>query len=172
MRVTRDLLMVNDISFRNAVDADIEDIVAIENECFTDAWSAESFRSSLANPFCEVIVCQRDGYSDTDGEFSRIVAHAVMMHMYEQGEIAKVAVARDFRRQGIASRLVDWLLKIAEHEDVENVFLDVRQSNTAARALYEKAGFTPYATAEAFYKSPVEAAVKMIYSINENEFAE
>lgn len=160
--------MEHDISFRSATEADIDDIVAIENDCFTDAWSAESFRSSLANPFCEVIVgvCHGDGYSDTDDELSNIVAYAVMMHIYEQGEIAKVAVAKSYRRQGIALRLVGWLLKIAEHEDVENVFLDVRQSNEAARALYEKAGFTPYATAEAFYKSPVETAIKMKYDVS------
>ena len=152
--------MGNVIAFRSATTRDIDVITAIERDCFTDAWSAKAFASSIDNPFCEVIV------GETDEEESAIAAYAVMLHMYEQGEIAKVAVAEKYRRQGIALRLVNWLLKIAEHEDVENVFLDVRQSNTAAQALYEKAGFESYATAEAFYKMPVEAAVKMRRDIN------
>lgn len=146
--------MEYDISFRSAGESDINAITAIENDCFTDAWSKEAFKSSLANPFCEVIVAET--YED-----KMIVAYAVTMHMYEQGELAKVAVARQYHRQGIALRLVRWLLRIAEHEGVERVFLDVRQSNTAARALYEKAGFKSYAVTEDFYKSPVEPAIKM-----------
>ncbi len=149
------------ITFRNATTKDIDDIVALEHDCFPDPWSATSFKSSLDNPFCEVIV------AETQEETTIIVAYAVMLHMYEQGEIAKVAVAPAYHRQGIATEIVNWLIKIANHEDVETIFLDVRESNEAARKLYERVGFVQYDTTEGFYKNPPEASVKMRYDIGE-----
>ena len=151
------------ITFRNATTKDIDDIVALEHDCFPDPWSAKSFASSLDNPFCEVIVAVMQVKKPI------IVAYAVMLHMYEQGEIAKVAVAPAYHRQGIATEIVNWLIKIAEHEDVETIFLDVRESNKAARKLYERVGFVQFDTTEGFYTNPPEASVKMRYDIGEHQ---
>jgi ribosomal-protein-alanine N-acetyltransferase len=72
----------------------------------------------------------------------------------EEIEILNVAVARRFRRCGVASALLANLPKAT-------VFLEVREGNSAARAFYRKAGFTEAGLRRAYYSHPTEGAIVM-----------
>ncbi len=72
-------------------------------------------------------------------------------------EILNVAVAREFRRRGVADSLIR--AQIAERNG--DWFLEVRVSNAPARNLYHKIGFSETGTREAYYRDPPEAAVVM-----------
>ena len=148
------------VNYRLATPLDIPAIVALEEESFTDAWSHDSFESSLTNPFCEIIIGEM--LTDTG---NTIVAYAVMMCMYEQGDLAKIAVDANYRHRGIATELIAHLIKRATYKGVERIFLDVRASNTPAINLYIRVGFIRTGNAASFYKSPVEDSVKMRYDI-------
>ena len=74
-------------------------------------------------------------------------------------EIENVAVAGSVLRRGLGTRLVGELLAVASHQGAKAVFLEVRESNRAARALYEKCGFMEIGHRKRYYQSPEETAV-------------
>jgi ribosomal-protein-alanine acetyltransferase len=74
-----------------------------------------------------------------------------------EAEILNLAVAPEWRRRGVARFLLDTLVL----NRADDVFLEVRASNAAARRLYETAGFTECGRRPGYYKNPPEAAVLM-----------
>jgi len=74
-------------------------------------------------------------------------------------ELENVVVADDFHRQGIGRRLVEEFLARARQGQSQSVFLEVRESNTAARALYAKLGFHEIGRRKSYYRTPLEDAV-------------
>ncbi len=75
----------------------------------------------------------------------------------EECELLNLAVAPEFRRQGIARGLLAALLAEAHRA----VFLEVRESNKVARAFYKSMGFQEVTTRKGYYQSPPEAAIVM-----------
>lgn len=75
----------------------------------------------------------------------------------DEAEILNVAVAPTWRRRGLARKLI----ARAAPAEVRTLFLEVRESNQAARALYLAAGFTEYGRRPGYYQHPAEAAVLM-----------
>lgn len=76
---------------------------------------------------------------------------------YDECEILSVAVHPDFRRRGIARRLIEWGRQRCPGE----VFLEVRESNASARYFYESMGFTEIGRRPEYYTDPPEGAVVM-----------
>lgn len=74
-------------------------------------------------------------------------------------ELENLAVAPDSRRLGVGTRLLQTLLRRARRARAEGIFLEVRESNQAARGLYESAGFIATGRRVAYYSDPPEAAV-------------
>ena len=81
--------------------------------------------------------------------------------MLDEGYITNVAVRPDARRHGIARRLLQELQKAAEKQGLSFITLEVRVSNVAAIALYEKAGYISVGTRKAFYHDPKEDSMLM-----------
>ena len=116
-----------------------------------EGWSAESFRSETEKETGHVLYIM-------DGE--RVIALLSGYHAVGEGDITSVAVHPDHRRKGLAEKLMNAF----EHslpEDTESIFLEVRESNAPAIALYEKCGFVRLAIRKNFYDSPRENAVVM-----------
>jgi len=76
-------------------------------------------------------------------------------------------VAPTSRRQGLGRRLLHALLAGARETNSHSVFLEVRESNGAARSLYEKAGFAQTGRRKAYYKDPAEDALLYRFSLDE-----
>ncbi len=74
-------------------------------------------------------------------------------------EVENVVVAEEVRRSGLGSKLLAELLDRARTERAESVFLEVRESNQAARGLYQKWGFAEIGNRRDYYLAPVEDAV-------------
>lgn len=74
-------------------------------------------------------------------------------------EIENIAIAGPARRKGLGTRLLGEFLDLARREGAESVFLEVRESNTPARALYEKWAFVEGPKRKAYYRAPEEDAV-------------
>lgn len=121
-----------------------------------DGWSASSFRSEAE---------KENGYVLCIFDNDRIAALLTGYYAVGEGDITNVAVAPEYRRRGLAQKL------IAEFEillpgDSEEIFLEVRESNFPAIALYEKCGFEKISVRKNFYSSPRENAVIMKKNIN------
>jgi [ribosomal protein S18]-alanine N-acetyltransferase len=77
----------------------------------------------------------------------------------DEGELANLAVAPDLRGQGIAGALLDAMLSDASRRGITQVYLEVRESNTAARHLYAARGFGEIGRRKSYYRSPTEDAL-------------
>lgn len=84
-------------------------------------------------------------------------------------EIENVAVNPDWQRQGLGERLLDELLNRVQQRGCGDVFLEVRESNVAARRLYEKRGFRQVGRRVRYYSQPQEDAV--VYRFTGNVYA-
>lgn len=86
----------------------------------------------------------------------KIIGFLVARTTLGETEILNVAVATTHRRQGIATKLLQHRLNAP---GISVLFLEVRESNSAARAFYEKMGFRETGRRRGYYSSPTEDAV-------------
>ena len=77
----------------------------------------------------------------------------------DEWEIENIAVTGAARRHGLGSRLVGELLDLARSRGGKSVFLEVRESNRAARSLYEKWAFIEVGRRKMYYQNPAEDAL-------------
>jgi ribosomal-protein-alanine N-acetyltransferase len=83
----------------------------------------------------------------------------VARHIAPQWELENIVVASAARRKGVGKRLLDTLLAHAMSTNSDTVFLEVRESNTTARSLYESRGFHETGRRKSYYTNPQEDAV-------------
>ena len=141
------------LSIRSAASADLPAMMALEKHAVTAAhWSAEQyealFRASESGRVAQVI-------EDESGFQGFVIARAVD----REWEIENIAVAGPARRRGLGTRLLGELLDLARARGAEAVFLEVRESNRAARALYEKWAFLECGRRGRYYSDPEEDAI-------------
>ena len=130
---------------------DVESVVAIEKQAFSDPWSANSFHEALAHP-AVYFACARSGGRD-------IVGYVVAWFAADEGEIANLAVAPSGWGSGIGRGLLNAALSAASARDVKAVYLEVRDSNDRARRLYQSSGFEEIGRRRRYYRRPVEDAI-------------
>ncbi len=132
-------------------------IAEIERLSFSEPWSEKSLELLLSGEnFGLVALC--------DG---KVAAYVGIIAVPPEADITNVATHPKFRRRGIAAALLTALKSEAKKRGIENIFLEVRRSNTAARALYEKLGFETVGERKGFYQNPKEDAVLMALALGE-----
>jgi ribosomal-protein-alanine acetyltransferase len=90
---------------------------------------------------------------------SEIVAVLQWRHLGEEAEILELAVPVSHRRKGYARFLLRNFLGLAQGRDTRQIFLEVRESNSAALALYREFGFEQSGRRANYYRDPIEAAL-------------
>ena len=110
---------------------DIDQIMEIENVSFPTPWHEKIFEMELKKPRTLSIVCQTDPH---------VAGSIVSWMLYDEIHILNVAVHPDFRRSGIAKKLIDYTINHFADKGAITVILEVRTSNVAAQNLYEKLG--------------------------------
>ena len=145
---------------KNSTESLFSRLSDLDKQCVgNDGWSAESFKSeaekdngivlyAVENDVVTGLIC---GYFAAD-----------------EADITSVAVAPEYRRQGIAARLMEEFLGVLP--DITHcIFLEVRESNSAAIGLYEKFGFEKLSIRKNFYSFPDENAVVMQLLMNKED---
>lgn len=136
-------------------DADIsciDRLEALEEECFSSPWTREQLIGQLPDEMHIFLVAKNA---------EEIVGYAGMMTVLDEGYISNVAVSAEYRRQGIADRLLDEIDRRAKSYDLAFITLEVRKGNLPAIALYEKHGFIPVGERKNYYQLPTENAILM-----------
>ena len=141
------------LSIRPATAADLPSMMALEKHAATAAhWSAGQyealFRASDVGRVALVL-------QEESGLQGFVIARAAG----EEWEIENIAIAGQARRRGLGTRLLGQLLDLARAQSATAVFLEVRESNQAARALYEKWAFLESGHRRRYYKDPAEDAI-------------
>lgn len=130
--------------FRKLTTDDAEIVAALDLKCFgvKDSFSREDFLAAAQCGQCEYIIGELDG---------KIIACAGAEIFSDAAEIETIAVAPEYRRQGVATLLFIELLLAVKERGVKFMVLEVRPSNTAAINLYEGFGFKIVEREENFY---------------------
>ena len=130
----------------------IDEILAIEEASFTNPWTRAMYLAELENAgvsYC-YLAKRADGAAVGFCSFWRVL---------DELHINNIAVLPDFRRHGIATALLTHVLGEGVRLGARRATLEVRRSNEAARALYERFGFTVAGVRQAYYTKPVEDAL-------------
>ena len=129
----------------------MEDAAAVaemEHQIFSDAWSESSILETLHNPQTICLAAEKSG---------KVIGNLLAY----TAEIARISVLKEERKQGTGRLLLDMLKQISKERQIGKVLLDVRRSNAAARAFYEKYGFKEDGIRPNFYENPSEDAILM-----------
>jgi len=138
------------IVLRAARDSDLDAVLAIEHASFGDPWNLRAFADLIDDPRVAFLVAEVGG---------RVRGYVVAWFVLDEGEIGNLAVASDARRQGLGARLLDGAIAEVRKSDVDTLYLEVRDSNSAARALYASRGFVEVGRRREYYRRPKEDAL-------------
>jgi ribosomal-protein-alanine N-acetyltransferase len=94
-----------------------------------------------------------------------LVGRSIGAEGNQEWEIENVAVSGPARRRGMGSRLLGEFLRLVHHQGGREVFLECRESNHAARKLYERWAFVEAGRRKAYYQNPVEDALILRLSL-------
>ena len=131
---------------------DLQKVSDLENACFSMPWLYHDFETALQKDYYIFIVAEENG---------EIIGQAGLIQSLDEADLTNVAVATAYRNQKIASQMLEYLLQLGFAKGIRAFTLEVRESNTAALALYEKFGFVKEGIRKDFYDKPKENAVIM-----------
>lgn len=132
---------------------DIESVWQIEKASFSHPWSRQAFLE-------EVVFNERAFYLVAKLE-RRIVGYAGCWVVFDEAHITNVATLPQYRRQKIATRLLESLEQRIAKLGVDSLTLEVRVSNQAAQYLYQQIGFQPAGVRKKYYTDNDEDALIM-----------
>jgi ribosomal-protein-alanine N-acetyltransferase len=144
------------IVVREASERDVPSVLAIEGESFADPWSADSFVTALDLDRMPFLVAEEVGAAS--GE-PALLGYVIALVVADEGEIADIAVASHARRRGVGGILLDRMSAELIEKGVRTLYLEVRESNSAARRLYETRQFAEVGRRRGYYRLPVEDAL-------------
>lgn len=126
---------------RPLAERDLDPVVAIEREIYEFPWSLGNFRDSLAAGYSCWACHGADG----------LVGYAVMMIGAGEAHLLNLSVAAPCQRRGYGRQLLEHLMGVARSYGARVLFLEVRPSNTAGRALYAAYGFEQVGIRREYY---------------------
>ncbi len=155
------------IAVREGTARDVGTLAELETVIFpSEPWTEEMFRGEFSglNPTLYLLIVDtadgRDpGERPADAADGRVIGYAGIWLIGDEGHITNVGILPDYRRRGLAERLVNALIAEAERQGVTSETLEVRISNAPAIALYEKLGFRLAGKRRGYYPDDHEDAL-------------
>lgn len=129
-------------------------VAELEKQIFSMPWSRQGFSDALAMENVIFLVALEE---------HTVCGYCGIYLAADEGEITNVAVAPEYRRQGIAKKLVRALVEAGSERGARQFVLEVRVSNQGAMRLYEKLGFFSCGIRKNFYERPIEDAYIMLF---------
>ena len=129
---------------------DIPALAALERACFPEGADEAMLERFLSDGRHRFLLAEEDG---------TLLGYAWYEYVLDEGYVGNVAVAAEHRRRGVGRLLVEDMLSDARAMHLAFLTLEVRESNTPARGLYEKTGFQVVGRRKNYYERPREDAV-------------
>lgn len=147
------------LALKPAAPADAEPIAVMSRELIETglpwSWTPERIMRKLAQPDTQVLTAR-------DGVF--LAGFAIMQFGEERAHLSLLAVRPDYQRQGVASRMLEWLTASARTAGVASIHLELRETNLGARRFYLIQGFAETVRVLGYYRGR-ETAVRMLRDI-------
>lgn len=140
------------IGFEMLSEANVKEVWELEKICFDDAWELNSFLSEIENRISVYFVAR-------DEENGKVVGYAGVWFMYDCANITNIAVAPDYRREGLGGKMLELLIDVSREKGMDSITLEVRASNSSAIALYEKHGFISQGIRKRYYQGKEDALI-------------
>ena len=131
---------------------DCEQVAIIEEESFSMPWSLQAFQDTVEMENYRYFVAEQNG---------EILGYCGFIFVLEEAEIPNICVKVSARKQGIGKQMLNFLEEEAKKLGITILYLEVRQTNQAARSLYTLLGFEEDGIRRNFYELPKENAVLM-----------
>ena len=138
------------MEIRKMTAREVPQVAELEKLCFAMPWSEKSVAGELDNPLALWLVAM---------EGDRLAGYVGSQTVMDETDMMNLAVAPQFRRQGVGEALVNALTASLKELGSRCLTLEVRDSNEAARALYGKLGFTEIGRRRGYYRDPREDAL-------------
>ena len=133
-------------------------VAAIERVCFSHPWSEALLEQELYNDMISLVVAE--------GENGTVLGYGEVRAVLDEGTLEKIAVAPQYRRQGVAEAILSAYLRFGR-EHLAFLTLEVRESNSPAIGLYEKLGFQVVGRRKNYYREEHEDALLMTITFSE-----
>ncbi len=124
----------NNLTYEPMHADDLQQVLAIENQCFEDPWSATYFRLCVKRP-------RSNEYLYVARREQTVVGYIIFYIVHEEAQILNIAVLPACQRQGIGKYLLASALEMIQADGEREVFLEVAVSNLPAQYLYRQFGF-------------------------------
>ena len=127
---------------RPMTEADLPEVVAIEEATQPTPWSAQVFRDCFSSHYdCRVV--QRD---------SAVIGFVVFSSVLDEAHLLNIAIAPTMQRRGIAWAVLKEVIPEYQARALRYLYLEVRESNVGARTLYEQLGFQAIGQRKNYYR--------------------
>ena len=152
-----------DFVFYTATEDNVDLLTETDAVCFPgDPWGSVTVRSMITGKNSEFLV-----FCDKDTE--KAVGYVVYGVYGDEGELYKIAVLPEARRRGLGGVMMQEMLTGAAKRGARRIFLEVREGNSGAVALYKKCRFVLDGVRKNYYKNPTENAILMSLDLNERQ---
>jgi len=131
---------------------DIPKIAEMERTYFSQPWSEHTLSEAFADEKYLIFVCKEE---------EKVLGYCGLLCMGPEADIVFVCTEASARRRGIGESLMNACITEGKSCGVTDVFLEVRESNAPARAMYRKIGFEETGIRKNYYELPKENAVIM-----------
>jgi len=129
----------------------VEEIVCFQKEeAFFDGWNKNQFESSFKRGNFYVFGLK---------EKNKLIAFISVSTAIDSADIEDILVCKNFRRQGIGKRLIDFTLETLKEKGIREIFIEVREGNEQAKQLYFKCGFNKVSLRKKYYSDGENAII-------------
>jgi len=129
-----------DIHFRPMQTEDLDAVLAIEQRAFSHPWSLKLYEDALTRYQCWIM--ERG---------AQHIGHAVMQYIVDEAHLLNIVISVEQQGKGYGRQLLTFALEQAEQQGSKECYLELRQSNHAAYALYEQLGFNEIGRRNNYY---------------------
>ena len=129
-------------------DMKISDLDNLDISNFDDFWYIDILKDELTSETSQFICAKYE---------NKIVGFAGIKIILDEADIMNIAVKKDYRRQGIATLLLNHILKICKEKGIKTIHLEVNEENFSAISLYQKFGFEECGRRKQYYDNKYDA---------------
>ena len=138
---------------------DLDFVLAIENDSFSDAWPLIAFKQCLL---------YNENYTLHSAKTNEVLGYMIGIGTLEEFSIYNIAIKSSHQRKGLATYLLKSIID-SHAKKYEHYYLEVRKSNEKAKAFYTNFGFEEVYTRKNYYSNPVEDALVLRLRIQTDE---
>ena len=132
--------MMHNIDFQLMHEEDLDRVIALEKKAFSHPWTRKLYADALTDYECWVM------YLD-----DQHVGHGVINQVLDEAHLLNIAIAVEQQGQGLGRQLLEYLMRRSSQRGCVECFLELRASNAAAYALYERFGFNEIGRRRDYY---------------------